>query len=134
MGNFSDDKIKAVWNKAIIVEKIIVDGKEIGIDASKYRQDACLAWIKWNEYGRETIFGWEIDHILPEAKNGTDHTDNLRPFHWKNNRKKGDSFPSYIQAMTSNSDTNKEIETSRTVSEDTLKKLKLLYPNNPYLK
>lgn len=134
MGNFTDDKIRTIWNKSIIVEKITVDGKEIKIDTNRYRQDACNAWIEWGEYGNETDFGWEIDHILPEAKNGTDHTDNLRPFHWKNNRKKSDDFPDYTQAITSNSNKNKEVEYGKTVNESTLQKLKQIYPNSPYLK
>ena len=33
MPNFTDDKIRTVWEKAIIVEKIIVDGKEIKVKA-----------------------------------------------------------------------------------------------------
>lgn len=75
-----------VWDKAIIVEKITVEGKEIEINTERYRQDVCNAWIEKDVYGdTEHPFGWEKDHTLPEAKGGTDHLDNLHPMHTKNN-------------------------------------------------
>jgi hypothetical protein len=70
MANFSDDKIKAVWEKAQTIE---------GYDNTKYRKDTCGAWIVWADYGKKTIYGWEIDHCFPSSKGGTDHTDNLQP-------------------------------------------------------
>ena len=36
------------------------------------------------DYGREGIYGWEIDYIVPLSDGGTNRFDNLRPIHWMN--------------------------------------------------
>ena len=78
-----DDKIKDfVWKKARVVPN---NGENI------FRQDECGAWIKYSDYGnRDSLFGWEIDHIKPCSHGGLDALSNLRPLHWKNNAYKSD--------------------------------------------
>jgi hypothetical protein len=125
MANFTDDKILTVWQNAKIVENL---------DATVWRKDACDAWINWNEFGKESAYGWEIDHVLPVCKNGTDNTINLRAMHWKNNRCKSDDFPSYYSAITSEGHKNVEKKESKTINNEKLNELKRLYPNNPYVK
>ena len=46
----------------------------------------------WYSYGEHTEMGWEIDHIIPKAKGGTDHINNLQALNTKVNRQKGDSL------------------------------------------
>ena len=84
--SWTDETKKAVWNKAEIVP---------GIDSSQKRKDHCGAWIEWSKHGdtAENGSGWEIDHIKPVAKDGTDDLSNLQPLHWKNNRTKSDDYP-----------------------------------------
>jgi 5-methylcytosine-specific restriction endonuclease McrA len=47
--------------------------------------------MRWEHYGQQTSFGWEVDHIRAVANGGSDDLDNLQPLQWENNRKKGDS-------------------------------------------
>ncbi len=125
MANFTDDKINLVWGKA---------KKVVGVDPEVWRKDVCDAWINREQYGKESDYGWEVDHALPVAKEGTDHADNLRAMHWQNNRSKSDDFPDYNSSITSNNNKNIEQKDSKTVNKDTIVKLKIIYPSNPYLK
>lgn len=104
----SGDLKDIVWQSARIIS---------GYDATRVRQDACGAWIAYNEFNNhESIFGWEIDHIYPVFKLKQlgvpeilwNNLLNLRAFHWKNNRSKGTSYPMYTSAVIGYGDTNME--------------------------
>lgn len=99
---WSEDQKRAVWEKGIIVP-----GYEDVADM--YRQDVAGAWISYPQYGAtndETNFGWEIDHIFPEALGGNDSLANLRPLQWRNNRSKSDNYPRWSSEATSNGTAN----------------------------
>jgi 5-methylcytosine-specific restriction endonuclease McrA len=82
MSSFTDKKIDNVWNKAKIpLEK----------EKDVWRKDYADAWIKKSEYGKESEYGWEVDHAKPSSKGGSDNLGNLVPLHWRNNRTKADS-------------------------------------------
>lgn len=82
---FSDADKLAVWQKA---------SPASGFDPSIMRMDSCGALIAWSEYGKtvENGNGWEIDHINPVARGGTDIISNLQALQWQNNREKGDKI------------------------------------------
>ena len=73
-----------VWERGIIVP---------GYDPDIYRKDMCGNWMQRTEHGDEGDYGWEIDHVYPRSLGGLTTLDNLQPLWWRNNRRKGDTFP-----------------------------------------
>jgi hypothetical protein len=92
--DFSDEEKLKVWKKAAIVD---------GYDPTLTRKDTYGALIEWNKYGvtKENGKGWEIDHIKPIAKGGTDYLSNLQPLQWENNRTKSDDYPVFSTSINS---------------------------------
>ena len=82
---FFDAKIKLlVWNKGFIIT---------GYSPSLYLRDRFGAAMCFSDYGnRNSAYGWEIDHIIPADKGGTDDYNNLEPLNWKNNTTKSNKF------------------------------------------
>jgi hypothetical protein len=60
-----------------------------------FKKDCCGALIQKNKYGTQSEHGWDIDHIKPVSKGGTDEISNLQPLQWENNRYKGDKWPEW---------------------------------------
>ena len=99
MAQFSDTLIQQVWEKATSIS---------GYDPNIWRKDFASAWIRKDLYGTDHKFGWEIDHLKPISRGGTDNINNLYPLHWKNNRVKADNYPNFQTAITSNDNQNIE--------------------------
>lgn len=93
--SFSPEKIQQVWEKGTYV-------------TNEWRKDACGAWIHRDHYGHtETDYGWEIDHIIPKARGGSDDLSNLRPLHHMNNRAKAEGRTDCV--VTSKGNTNVQV-------------------------
>ena len=76
------DKDRA-WAKA---------SKARGKDPAKYRRDDLGNEIFYGSYGKDSEMGWQIDHIKPKSKGGSDNIRNLRALKTEANRLKGDSI------------------------------------------
>lgn len=73
--------IDQVWNK----------GKSTrGKNPEVWRRDSEGNKIRYASYGTEGKYAWEIDHINPKAKGGSDNLRNLQPLSPNANRKKSD--------------------------------------------
>lgn len=74
---FDKETILKVWNNA----------RPYGhLDPAQYRIDECGALMRFRDRGnRNSNYGWEIDHIVPVSKGGTNELSNLRALQWDNN-------------------------------------------------
>jgi len=73
-----------IWNKAEIIP---------GENPDVFRQDVCGVKIEKDKYGcRQSLYGWETDHIHPDSKGGSDDLSNLQPLYWKLNANKSDKL------------------------------------------
>lgn len=127
MCRFTEETIQEVWEKGTEVE---------GYDSSKFRQDACGAWMSRDKYGdRESSLGWEIDHIYPETRlleenverEQIDNIVNLRPLNWQNNASKGNDYPAYTAKCTSEGDSNVENSLQLIVNSETREQIAEFY-------
>src|SRR3989339_782295 len=78
---FDNDTVSAVWAKGLAEPNYPL-----------FRKDCYGASMQQNKYQTTARWGWEIDHIKPVVKGGTDELDNLQPLYWENNRHKADTF------------------------------------------
>ena len=76
-------KKELVWEKAKPIR---------GEDSAQYRQDPYGNKIRYASHGKHSATGWEIDHIKPKSKGGSDDTRNLQALHWATNLDKADSM------------------------------------------
>lgn len=99
----NENIIEIIWEKA----------KEVpGYDKNKWRQDFAGAWILRNQYGIRSEYGWEIDHLEPRNRGGSDDPSNLIPIHWRNNISKSGSYPEFQSVVSSDGDKNIDKEQS----------------------
>lgn len=83
--SFASTTVLAVWRRGRAID---------GFDADTWRHDMCGQPMKYSDYGdTNSKHGWEVDHIKPVSKGGTDDLSNLQSLQWDNNRTKSDTYP-----------------------------------------
>ena len=82
--SLTPDRIDQVWDK----------GKPIpGKDRDLYRRDVYGNEMYKPSLGKQGDKSWEVDHIRPKAKGGSENLRNLQPLQTETNREKGDRYP-----------------------------------------
>ena len=80
--SYSENQRQSVWEKGRLASNN---------DPAVWRMDRCGAWFRRDHYGRTDYeYGWEIDHLVPQSRGGSDELANLQPLQWENNRAKQD--------------------------------------------
>lgn len=125
--NITNELKLSVWQKGIAVQNY---------DPEKYRKDACGAWIAWDRFGDiHSPYGWQIDHIYPEAKlqlrrfsqESIDDLRNLRPLHWRNNASKGVDYPTYHSVVKAVDNHNEDIDDTFEVNSSIQTVIRTMY-------
>ena len=121
---------RAIWEKGVVDDKY---------PSERVRKDACGAFMLYEDFGdRNSIFGWEIDHIYPASKlkqrNGItaeqiDDIRNLRPLNWRNNASKGADYPFYTASWVADDEkaTNVAEDKGKVVNAQVQAELRELY-------
>lgn len=99
-GHFSEELIEAVWQKAQVIPNN---------NPNEFRQDYAGAWIRREDFGKGTPYGWEIDHIRPKSMGGTDDISNLIPLQYQNNCRKANQYPRWQTGISSDGINNVEM-------------------------
>lgn len=127
MCRYSNDLLNELWEKATPVD---------GYDSTLVRKDPCGAWIQRDKYNdRDSDFGWEVDHVYPQAllkEKGADLDEidniaNLRAFNWHNNVSKGLDYPVYHIAVKSEDDKNVVADDEFKVNKNRQEEIKRIY-------
>ena len=127
MCEITEELRKQVWEKGQIVE---------GYDSTKVRKDSCGAWIVFDKYNdRNSIFGWEIDHIYPLKKlrdrnipeKIINSIENLSPLNWLNNKSKGTDYPVYHGSVRAKDNKNERGDYQFEISKELIETLNNLF-------
>ena len=73
-----------------------------GKNPDEYRQDPYGNAIYKSSYGKSSDMGWDVDHIKPKSKGGSDSTQNLQALNASVNRSKGNSLQKKSRHSKSN--------------------------------
>lgn len=79
----TQDQINKAWRNAKPIR---------GANPNTHRQDPYGNKISRGSYGKNSAMGWEVDHIKPKSRGGSDATRNLQALQTKVNREKSDSL------------------------------------------
>lgn len=84
-------------------EKAWNNAKKIkGKNPNKYRKDPYGNTMYKASHGKSSVMGWDVDHIKPKSKGGSDSTRNLQALNSGVNKSKGNSLKKKSRHSQSN--------------------------------
>ncbi|MGZ3885524.1 MAG: HNH endonuclease [Bacteroidia bacterium] len=95
--------IRKVWERASVIP---------GKDPQLFRKDKCGAIMQRDLLNNNQFplsLGWEIDHIRPLNKGGSNEEQNLQALQWENNRHKNSNELAWECKVTSAQEENKYV-------------------------
>lgn len=79
---YTHGELRVIWRKALIIPR--------DKTGTEWRMDELGNYIYFADYGnRDSISGWEVDHITRIADGGKNVISNLRPLQWEANVERG---------------------------------------------
>jgi 5-methylcytosine-specific restriction endonuclease McrA len=101
MGAFRESLLRDLRVRSVEQAAVWLKGTAVpGYDPAVWRKDVFGSWMKRESYGNcSSTYGWEIDHILPTERGGSENLSNKQPLQWENNRRKGDKMPSMLRGI-----------------------------------
>jgi 5-methylcytosine-specific restriction endonuclease McrA len=79
----TDDQKQKAWENATTIR---------GKNPDLYRKDPYGNVLYKPSYGRSSKMGWDVDHITPASRGGSDKTRNLQALSSTVSRSKGDTL------------------------------------------
>ena len=77
-------------NEVVEADDLGLSCRALAQSRQSIKKDAYGAAMKKDEHGKNTKRAWEVDHIKPKAKGGSNKLSNLRSLQKDNNRRKED--------------------------------------------
>lgn len=85
MADYTQEELKQIWSKGNQASPMNND--------NTWRKDIYGSLMKWEDYGnRSSLYGWEVDHIIPRAEGGPHIMSNWQPLQWQNNLEKANGI------------------------------------------
>ena len=103
MDNKSDN-IQEIWEKAVIQDNN---------NPEMYRKDYAGAWIKRDQYGMKTDFGWVKEYIVPIKNGGDSESFNVMPVNWRNHKDRNDAYPTWTTYWSAKDNINEKDESGQ---------------------
>lgn len=84
MAYSTNPRAQHVWEKARSVS---------GKNPNLYRRDSQGNVIYKSAYGKNSRMGWQVDHVWPKSKGGSDARRNLQALQTRANKRKSNNTP-----------------------------------------